>query len=367
MLSGKEDQLAWLKYRSASKERYCRRYLEFALAYATSGPDDLDRIESELPNLFEGMLIADQENLYSDVLDYAGVLCRPESGCLGIRGYWEDLYHLLNIAIRNAHLSAQKSELASLYQNLAVFFLKKDKLSQAEEEAKKALMIFQGLEGKRGETKVLGVLATIAKQRGDFEKARSDLQDLIPIFDSLHDLPSLAVTYNQLGRLEETAGNLKNAEEYYRKDFNIEKDLDNDRGMGLALWGLGNIAYFRGDFAIASKEYRRAHELLEPTGDKANLAGLMGQQANLLRKLGDFFAAEKTFHDVIRISQELGDPGLESMALFNLAVLYRQTRKMSDAIAFMERAAVVEEKAGIGDVQRTLQALEQLRAEFAQR
>ncbi len=359
----KNDQAQWRAYRNRTHRNHHSRFLDFLLAHQTSNSDDLNEVERELMNVLSGMKGANTDQSYLEVIGYANILCRPESGCLGVRGYWQELCQLLEIAVEAASLTEKVREEGVLSSNLAVALLRLGKLDQAEQQARKALSKFEQAQEKNGQAKARGVLATIARLRGEYDKGKHELEELLVIFSALDDQASLGVTYTQLGRIAEKMGDAKSAGEFFEQDLKIEKALGDDRGIALASWGLGNSAYMQGDLETASGFYENALTLLKKVGDKANLVGLLGQQANLRRKINDLSGAEKLFWEVIKISEELGEVSTESIALFNLSGMYHQANNLPQAIALMERVVILEEAAGFADRKRSRKALAQLKLE----
>src|SRR5690606_2939320 len=110
--------------------------------------------------------------------------------------------------------------------------------------------------------------------------------------------------------------------------------------------------------------YQVAWDLLVAIGDKQNQAGLLGQLANLERRLGHTTKAEQLFRKVVDLAHDLGDVVLESMALFNLASLYRQLGNLPKAIRLMQQAIAIEAAAGLADLEQDRQALAQLEHEL---
>ena len=137
----------WRAHRAKTQRRYSSKYLEFVLAHAAPNPRDLDDIEAELPNVLAGMNQASTDRCYLDVVEYASVLCRPESGCLGLRGYWQELYQHLQIAVQAARWVAPDEE-AAMRHNLAVVLMKQGNLGQADSQVRQALTQFELIQEK---------------------------------------------------------------------------------------------------------------------------------------------------------------------------------------------------------------------------
>ena len=71
----------------------------------------------------------------------------------------------------------------------------------------------------------------------------------------------MATAYGNLGVISQTRGDLKQAEELYRKSLQIEEQLGHLEGMATDYGNLGDIAQIRGDLEQAEQLYRRARAL----------------------------------------------------------------------------------------------------------
>ncbi len=360
----RHDVDRWRVQRQNAVANHSKQYLNHILEYSGSSATDLDAVEKELANLLTGMKQAYKTELLDAVIDYAGVLCRPGSGCLGIRGYRAELNQLLQIALDAARRRNRLEDEASLHHNLALLAMSQGKMATAKTASQTAFAQFAELQDARGMARSKGLQATLFRLQGKYAQARQALESLLERFKELNDTASLGVTYSQLGRLAEVEKDGPAAEAYYQADLALEEADGDERGIALARWGLGNAAYLQNDLEKAQQHYQAALQMLEVIGDKQNLAGLLGQLANLERNLGNTPQAEKLFWQVVELSHSLGDPVVESMALFNLAALYRQLDNLPQAIELMKAVVAIEEEAGLADLEQDRRALAQLEKEL---
>lgn len=354
----------WQRYHQAAAGRFTDLYLTYTFEHSGASPQDLDTLEAELPNLLKGMQLAHVAGHWEAVLDYASVLCRPESGCLGVRGYWAELQAHLSLALEAAQRSGQLTEEAALWQNLSVLTMNQGQIERAREQCQAALERFEQAAEERGTAQAQGLLGTLARLQGDYPQARSEFEAVLEIFERLDDPTNMAITYHQLARLAEAQRDVQNARSYYQADLALEQELENERGIALARWGLGNVAYLQGDLKEAGHHYQAAWEMLNALGDKRNIAGLLGQWANLDRRIGKTVEAEALFWQAVAICRELEDVVTESLALFNLAALYREQGDLEQAVALLERVVEIEEQAGLPDLEMDRRALAQVRDEL---
>lgn len=355
----------WHSYSQASAKRFWSHYLIYTSTHSQLMTDDLNALEAELTNLLLGVEQAYEHEDWDAVLDYTHVLCRPERGYLGLRGYWSSLHTYLSWALDAAQHKGDFAQEAAVWQQMALLAMNQGQLERSRELCTKALGMFQQISDDRGTAETRGFLATLARMQGDYEQARTEFMAVMQIFERLNDYSNMAVTYNHLGRLAEVQRDGQSAFKYYQEDLSLEQSLGNEWGVALALWGLGNAAYLQNDLKEALRNYEKAWDCLTAIGDKRNIAGLLGQMANLNRRLGDDKEAERLFLLVIDLCQELGEVITESLALFNLAELYHDRGELTRVVPLLERVVAIDEQAGLSDLEMDREALKQVRIELA--
>ena len=122
---------------------------------------------------------------------------------------------------------------------------------------------------------------------------------------------SLAVTYHQLGRVEEERGYLVKAEDWYSKSLEIEKVLENQPGMASSYHHLGIVRQGLGDLIGAEDWYRKSLEIEEALGNLLGMASSYHQLGIVRQLLGDLVGAEDWYHKSLGISEALESlPGM---------------------------------------------------------
>jgi tetratricopeptide (TPR) repeat protein len=117
----------------------------------------------------------------------------------------------------------------------------------------------------------------------------------------------MATSYHQLGTLNETRGDLKAAEKWYRKSLEIAEKLNNRPEMASSYNGLGNVALGRGDLKDAEHWYGKALAAAEERSSHLDIAHSLQGLGLIAQRRGDLEAAERLYQKSLEIKEQLYD------------------------------------------------------------
>jgi predicted ATPase len=140
----------------------------------------------------------------------------------------------------------------------------------------------------------------------------------------------------------------------------LVRNRSSDRSVarGKALHGVGLLAWFEGDFAVASPYEEESVSIMREAGDK-HWTAYAGVMLGLIRlRQGNIEAARSLFEESYRLDKELGDAWAEALALFSLGnAAYRSGDLVTARAQFEESLRLFQ---GQGDVLYALMVLSAL-------
>ncbi|MHA1561714.1 MAG: tetratricopeptide repeat protein [Promethearchaeota archaeon] len=101
---------------------------------------------------------------------------------------------------------------------------------------------------------------------------------------------------------------------------------------------LGNSDYYRGNLDLAAKNYSKALEIFELSGNKKGMAICANNLGNIYRIRGDVTDAEAAYKLAIQIANELNDPTVLAKRYNNLAQLYADSENADLARKYFEES-----------------------------
>jgi tetratricopeptide (TPR) repeat protein len=166
---------------------------------------------------------------------------------------------------------------------------------------------------------VLANLANLARTRGDLERARELLDEAAARFDADGDDWGRGDVLTRRAYLELDAGAPEEAERCFASALELRRGLNDRRGVGLALGGLGWAAIARGELGEADVHLADARAIFRRAGDRWGLAGALWRTADLAFARGRPDEAEAALAEAREILAETGRSRWEAFTLSGLA------------------------------------------------
>jgi tetratricopeptide (TPR) repeat protein len=133
-----------------------------------------------------------------------------------------------------------KKGVANSFNNIAGIYVRWSDYYKALAFYEKALKGYKALNLKNYELKPLLNMAMIYITMSILPKALDYAQKSLLIAESLNDLKSLPACYNTLGDIYSGLSDFNLGRLYHEKAYNISKQIDNKRGMAMALLKIGS-------------------------------------------------------------------------------------------------------------------------------
>jgi tetratricopeptide (TPR) repeat protein/transcriptional regulator with XRE-family HTH domain len=130
---------------------------------------------------------------------------------------------------------------------------------------------------------------------------------------------------NNLGRVQQTAGDYPAAMQAQEEALGIYRDLGPRLGEAHALSDLGNVLYFSGDYPAAVLAQEEALGLYRALGDQLGEADALTFLGIVLRMTGDHPASVQALNESLGICRDLGDRFGQAQALNFLGMVLRMT------------------------------------------
>src|SRR5581483_10058272 len=208
---------------------------------------------------------------------------------------------------------------------------------------------------------VLASRATIARLRGDLDRAGALLDESRRQFADLGDERGQASALARRGYFELGLGNVDEARTYLDQSLEIRRRLSDRRGVGLSLSGLGLVETVSGDHARADARLGEAREIFRRAGDPWGLANALWRTAELARargRLDDAWSALQEAGHVLGVTQRRRWLGHNDAALAEVAAL-RGDRALALGLfaTAREHYTATEDADGLAAVEQRLAAL----------
>ncbi len=163
--------------------------------------------------------------------------------------------------------------------------------------------------------------AVLAGEQGDFDSARQLFEDSLESSVELNDNRGVAVALNALAVQARNRGELAEASSLFERCLAIWKDIGDFSDIARALSNLANVTKNQGDYARASALYDDCLIMFRKAGDGAGVAWTLNYQGDVAREKGDFAAARSICEQSLIAFRQLQDIWGIASALSDLATL----------------------------------------------
>jgi tetratricopeptide (TPR) repeat protein len=144
---------------------------------------------------------------------------------------------------------------------------------------------------------VLANQATIARLRGEPDRAALLLDDASRRFAGMGDLRGEAAVLIRRGHLELAVGALDAARQCFERSLELRRAMADRRGVGMALSGLGLTGILSGSYDLAARQLEEALELFRRAGDRWGIVSVLWRTADLAMACGDPEGARRALED----------------------------------------------------------------------
>lgn len=183
---------------------------------------------------------------------------------------------------------------------------------------------------------------------GYFEESLNLAKQILVMAEKLGDEELQADALGRVGVAQLDAGDFENARETFQRHLKMQRGLDNEQDIAVALNGLAVALNNLGENEEAELLYREALAIVEKTPGKnhPSYATLLNNLANLLEEQGQYGEAEPLYREALEIggkTQGKIHPGY-ALRLNNLANLLESQGRQGEAEPLHREAMAINEK-----------------------
>jgi predicted ATPase/DNA-binding winged helix-turn-helix (wHTH) protein len=221
-----------------------------------------------------------------------------------------------------------------------------------------AVLRLAGSERPRDRARVSHFLGALATAQGDFQAAKSYLQQGLSLYEDLGDDSGIAASLNALAISARDRGEYAEAQSEFERSLACWRMLADRLAIARCLHNLSTVVKVRGDYPRARWALREAAEIFEELGDRSGAAWSINQQGDIARASGEMAAARRLYKRALAAFREANDPWGSARSLTDLGNIdCEQGDHPAAQAAFREALEIF---AGLGHRRGMARALEGL-------
>jgi serine/threonine protein kinase/Tfp pilus assembly protein PilF len=213
-----------------------------------------------------------------------------------------------------------EGEAAVLYWRGAMF----DNLNQsdkARQQLERALEKTRALDNRFQRVMILFQLSSVSFTEGKMIEAEREVEEAWETAqnDGMENLAIEALL--NFGNLFFVRGGYDRAESYYQRAISFAEKSQNREKLAWAQFSLGSLYVQQGRVDLGLKEARRALTFFQQGDNQLHTSSALRLIARADRKKGDFNAAQQTYDQLLKLSEQWNDKSLAASVQFDIGRL----------------------------------------------
>jgi len=190
---------------------------------------------------------------------------------------------------------------------------------------------------KEKKIEVLTKLGILNKTMGDWDKALSFYEQILPICDEINKPQKKAYTYLNIGWIYQQRSYWNEASNYFQKGLGLAKVIQDNYVIAEAEYGLGAVYEREGEFENALDCYSISRQFAEKNEDMLNLAKAHNAFGRIYNQEGNYTNAVKHKKNSIYILEKIKDLPELAKAYTSLALTFYDMGELNHNILFNEK------------------------------
>ena len=232
---------------------------------------------------------------------------------LARRGHWHDLEAVGNAALAAARRLVDPMAQARAHRFLGHAYRSLGRLDEAKDQLRQALDLFAELGHQVGQAQSRIGLAEASSVQGRHREAITHARQALELFRAAGQRDGEANALNALGWYHALLGDHELALTACQEALTLLQELGDRHGEAATWDSLGYAHHNLGHLPEAVACYRHALDMTGELGDRTDEAATLGRLAETYCAAGDTRSARRTWHQALRILEDLGLPDADSI------------------------------------------------------
>jgi tetratricopeptide (TPR) repeat protein len=201
------------------------------------------------------------------------------------------------------------------------FWETREHLTEGREAIGRVLALAGAAARPKLHARLLFAAGVLAGEQGDYGSAQQMFEDSLETCLELEDNRGVAVALNALAVMARDRGEIAAASLLFERCVAIWKDLGEPVDIARALSNLASVLKLQGEYERASSLYDECLAIFRKVGDGAGVAWTLNYQGDVAREKGDFVAARSFCEQSLSEFRRLRDSWGMASTLSDLASL----------------------------------------------
>jgi predicted ATPase/DNA-binding CsgD family transcriptional regulator/DNA-binding XRE family transcriptional regulator len=188
--------------------------------------------------------------------------------------------------------------------------------------------------------------AVLAAENGDYPEAVRLATTALGIFDALGLRERSAFAATVLGSAHRYLGDRDAARGCFQAAMGLRAELDDRRGVSVAMNNLALMALDDGDLAAARENLERSLVIKRQLGDQNSLAIGLANLSDVLIRMGELDTSRRALDEAAELAEGLGNPQVTGLLEANRGFLTAEQGRWAESAGHFQAAALAHEEGG---------------------
>src|ERR1700688_210567 len=209
---------------------------------------------------------------------------------------------------------------AALFQ----FWETREYLSEGRDRLEKLLKLPGAAAASSSRARVLFAAGVLASEQRDHPAAHALMEESLQISRELNDTRGVGIALNALAANAQDEGELGTAKSLFEESLAIWRGLDDRAMVARGLSNVASVVKSQRDFALARALHEESRTIFEELGDSTCIAWSLNYQGDVAQEQGEIPVAQELYAQSLNIFRKLGDKWGVAGCLVDLGNLARE-------------------------------------------
>ncbi|HEY6770358.1 MAG TPA: protein kinase, partial [Candidatus Sulfotelmatobacter sp.] len=158
---------------------------------------------------------------------------------------------------------------------------------------------------RQGAARALLLHGDILFDSGDFEGARKQYAQALPVFQEIGAQKSIRGSFERMGNVLYAEGKLNESKEFYNRALQFDISIHDPVGLASDYGNIANDLDGLGDLKAALNMQQQALAAFSELGDRRGTSATLNNLGNLWVEMGDLAKAKKSFDQALALAREI--------------------------------------------------------------
>ncbi len=261
-----------------------------------------------------------------------------------VRGYWREGREWLEGSLARARNAPPELRLKALFGTGVLAWSQQD--TSAAGPLEESLTLARELGDRRAIADSLRLLALVARDQLDYDRARALGEESLGLFRELQDAAGISAALRFLAFHAANYDEFDRSIPAFEESLKLAQTMEDKRGMAWSLIGLAGGAAVLGDYVKAVTLSNEALSTFRDLGDKFGILESLRTLGGTARYRGEYKQAVELLEETLRLERELGYRATLGRALRDLGLVAQDRGDHDQAKRLFEESLALPREAG---------------------